>query len=101
MTKQRIIYVTVDRCWAEKLRVVENIERFPAKLQLLRFADLKISLQHQIRIDRSRTGKFSPTCISRCTYGIVGKGRGVEKEQPVAFRIVIDAQRHARFVRHV
>ena len=69
MPKQRIVDVAIHRLRTEKLRCVENVERFPADLQHLRFADLEISLQYQIRVEHARSGESTGAAHHRVCPG--------------------------------
>lgn len=100
MSKQRIIHVAIHPCRPEKLGMVKNVECFQASLQHIGFADLEISLQHNICVEHTRAEEISARRISDRAYGIVAESARVEVKQSVAW-IRIDAQRLSGEIRQV
>ena len=78
MAKEGIINVPVYRSGSEKLRVVEDVKRFQAKLKCLGFCDGEIFHQHQVRVEHTWPGKISPRRGANRTYCIVGKRSRIE-----------------------
>src|SRR5215831_2644106 len=100
LSKGLAVTVSIDGHGAEKLSVVEGVERLQTELQLFRFAQLEVLQQREIEVHGARAIERPPRSGSGASQRVRNKCRSIEVRQAIA-RIMIQVQRAPDVVRPV
>src|SRR5580658_9022741 len=88
LAKRPAADVAVNRLRPKKLRVVENVEGFQAKLQRFRFGQAQVLEKRHIEVFHSGPVEIAPRSVAWSAEGVVAEQRAIEIGLAVA-RIVI------------
>src|SRR5580658_6282283 len=90
----------LHRVGAEKLRMVEGVERLEAKLELLLLGDLEVTQHGQIEVYLARPVERTPRGSPRLAQRVLGERRDIEVGLPIA-RVGVDVERQTGIVRRI